>query len=317
MAIDYKDKVVIVTGAANGIGQGIANEAAKRGAKVVLVDILGDDLEKAVDQIKAAGGEAVGFQMSVTQQAKWDELKDFVLATYGVPYMLFNNAGIEYDKAYPEFTIADWEYYMATNVYSVVMGTNTFYPIMAEAGGGHIVTTGPTASIGPSAAGVGFPYAPSKHAVLAYMEQIDIWFRMNNIPVQCACIMPCVIKSYIGARLNRIEGCPEEFRDRWDQIENRTQEEKDAVDAMYAMLYAPKGTEVYDQLRAGGVIEVEEGVATIFDDLDHDYFYIYTHPGQSNAVNLGEMALRIKRYARPINEGDFMADYSAHATSFI
>ena len=311
--INYQDKVCVVTGAANGIGMGFATEVARRGAKVVLVDILEDDLAATVARIKEAGGEATGYPMDVTDEDAWPGLLQFTIDTYGPPYLLYNNAGIEYAKGYDRWTSVDWKYYFEANVFSVVYGCNTFFPAIAENGGGIILTTASTASLGPLAAheGIGLPYAPSKHACLCFMEEfaLEMAHRENNI--QCAAVMPCVINTDIGLRIDNPLSMPEKYRAQIDKIDNRLQEEIDGAHQTYELLHAPKDSEIYQALRAGGVIEIEEGVATILSDLDRGYFYIYTHPGASHAVNMAEYDVRLSGWKQPVSQTLSQAMYTA------
>lgn len=311
--INYEGKVCVVTGAANGIGMGFAEEVARRGAKVVLVDILEDDLEATVARIKAIGGEAVGYPMDVTIEEDWPKLLAFTIDTYGAPYLLYNNAGIEYSKDYDQWTSVDWKYYMEANVFSVVYGCNTFFPAIADNGGGIILTTASTAALGPLAAheGIGIPYAPSKHACLCFMEEfaLEMAHRENNI--QVAAVMPCVINTDIGLRIDNPLSMPEKYRAQIDKIDNRTEEAKAAAHQTYEMLHAPKDSEVYQALRAGGVIEIEEGIQTILSDLDRGYFYIYTHPYASHAVNMTEFDCRLSVYKQPQSQAVAQAIYTA------
>ena len=311
--INYEGKVCVVTGAANGIGMGFAEGVAKRGAKVVLVDILADDLAATVDRLQAAGYTVCGYQMDVTVEEDWPKLLAWVQENVGEPFLLYNNAGIEYSKSYDCWTSTDWYYYFEANVFSVVYGCNTFFPAIAANGGGIILTTASTASLGPLAAheGIGLPYAPSKHACLCFMEEFALEMAHRNNGIQVGAVMPCVINTDIGLRIDNVLSYPEKYRDKVDQIDNRTPEDKAAAHATYDMLHLPKDHEIYQALRAGGVIEIEEGVETILSDLDRGYFYIYTHPGASHAVNCGEFMRRLNPYLQPISQGVASAEYTA------
>ena len=310
--INYEGKVCVVTGAANGIGKGFAEEVARRGAKVVLVDILEDDLKATVEGIVAAGGTAVGYPMDVIDEDAWPGLLQFTIDTYGAPYLLYNNAGIEYSKLYDEWTSVDWKYYFEANVFSVVYGCNTFFPAIAENGGGIILTTASTASLGPLAAheGIGLPYAPSKHACLCFMEEFALEMAHRGTNIQTAAVMPCVINTDIGLRIDNPLSMPEKYRAQIDKIDNRTEEEKVATQQGYVALHAPKDSEIYQALRNGGVIEVEEGVNTILSDLDRGYFYIYTHPGASHAVNMAEFDVRLNPWKQPVSQTQSQAMYT-------
>ena len=310
----YKDKVVVVTGSANGIGMGIAEEIGNRGGRVVLVDILEDDLNKTVARLKEKGSDVVGYPMDVTVEEDWPKLRDFVLDKYGRIDILFNNAGIMYAKPNKCFQTIDWMYYFKANVLAAVFGCNTFAPVMEKQGGGHICTTGSTASLGPNGGdGIGVPYSPTKAAVLTYMEQFAVQQAMDGTNVTCSCVMPCVINTDIGLRIDNPLSVPLEFRDKLDIIDNRPPEAVKAAHDTYDALHLPKDHPIYQQFREGGVIEIEEGVEIILREIEKGYFYIYTHPGLSAAVNRVEMMRRLTPYSQPVSIAEAMGEFNVKA----
>ena len=117
MTISFKDRVAIVTGAGGGLGRSYALELAKRGAKVVVNDLGGsrdgtghsDAALQVVEEIKAAGGEAMSNGGSVTEFAQMEELVAKTKEAWGGVHVLINNAGILRDKSFAKMTMDDWK----------------------------------------------------------------------------------------------------------------------------------------------------------------------------------------------------------------
>src|SRR5437899_2247615 len=108
-----KDRVAIVTGANSGIGREIADCFANQGAMVVVVARNEARTYQTVEEIKAAGGKAVGYQVDVSQQEQTRELMDKVAAQYGRIDILVNNAGITRYRPFATMTGEDWDLVLA------------------------------------------------------------------------------------------------------------------------------------------------------------------------------------------------------------
>ena len=311
----FKDAVAVLTGSANGIGEGLAKEVAARGAKGLVLADIDDRVFQVCEEIKAAGTECVAIVADVTEQEDWDKIFALTMDTFGRADFLFNDAGIEYGKPFEDTTMYDWEWYFKANVFSVVMGVNTFYPQMIKQGNGHICTTASTASLGPivPATGIGAPYAPSKHAVLVYMEQAAMEFQLMGAPITCSAIMPCVINTDIGLRVYDEKFIPRSLKDHYDQIGGNISEEmKKTTYEGYMGLHLPKDDPNYLMLKQMmGIIEVEEGAKMVCDDIERGYFYLYTHPQMSRMVVLQEFVQRMKGYVQPISQSVASGEFSA------
>ncbi len=112
-------KVALVTGAARGLGKGIALKLAKEGAKVVIADMA--DAKEAVSEIQSLGGTASSYQVNISRQEEVKGLFRFVLDTYGTLDIMVNNAGINRDGMLHKMPVENWDLVIAINL------TGTFY----------------------------------------------------------------------------------------------------------------------------------------------------------------------------------------------
>ena len=147
MSLRFDDRVVIVTGAGNGLGRSHAREFARRGAKVVVNDLGGgiagegasaSVAQIAVDEIKAAGGEAVANTDSVENG---DKIVQTALDTYGRVDVVVNNAGILRDASFAKMTDAEWDIIYRVHLLGAYKVTRAAWPHMRNANYGRIVMT--------------------------------------------------------------------------------------------------------------------------------------------------------------------------------
>lgn len=158
MTIDFTGKVAIVTGAGGGLGRCHAVELAKRGAKVVINDLGGtmdgsggnsEAALKVVQEIEAAGGQAIANGASVSDEAGVNRLVGQTMETFGRIDILINNAGILRDKSFHKMSIADFRAVVEVHLFGSAICTHAVWPIMREQGYGRIVmTTSPTGLYG-------------------------------------------------------------------------------------------------------------------------------------------------------------------------
>jgi NAD(P)-dependent dehydrogenase (short-subunit alcohol dehydrogenase family) len=177
-------KAAVITGGAGGIGKETAKLFLQEGAKVVLVDLFDEALEKAKNELSSFG-EVLTVRADVTKE---EDVKNYVKVAYehfGKIDVFFNNAGIE-GKVQPitEITVEDFEKVQKVNVLGVFSGLKHVLPIMMKQGHGSIINTSSVAGLGGTQ-GVA-PYVASKHAVIgltkvAALEAAKANVRVNSI----------------------------------------------------------------------------------------------------------------------------------------
>jgi NAD(P)-dependent dehydrogenase (short-subunit alcohol dehydrogenase family) len=205
----FEGKVAVVTGAASGIGLGLATRFAQEGMKVVLADIEEPALEAAVTQLRRAEHDVLGVTTDVSKAESVEALARKTLDAYGKVHVLCNNAGVGggFGIGIWEASLKDWQWTLGVNLWGVIHGVHTFLPIMlAQDEEGHVVNTASSAGLTPG----NRVYGVSKHAVVALSEALYDGLRQRNAKVHASVLCPGVINTKImyGAR-NR----PEDLQD--------------------------------------------------------------------------------------------------------
>lgn len=136
-----KDKVAVITGSTKGIGKATAETFAKEGAKVVIVGTNKDALDATVKEIKATGGEALGYIVDVSKRASVDEMVAGVKAAWGRIDILVNNAGITADSMLKKMTEEQFDKVISINLKGVYNCAQAVLDTMMEQGGGVILNT--------------------------------------------------------------------------------------------------------------------------------------------------------------------------------
>ncbi len=178
----FVGKVALVTGGASGIGEAVVKELAAGGAKVVVADRDKAGIDRVVAQVKAAGGEAAGFEIDVSSAEQNAALVGFAEKTYGALHLAVNNAGIGGPSAPTgEYPLDGWKTVIDINLNGVFYGMHAQIPAMLKAGGGAIVNM---ASILGS---VGFAnavaYVSAKHAVVGMTKVAAIEYSAKGVRI--------------------------------------------------------------------------------------------------------------------------------------
>ncbi len=181
----FKDATAIVTGAASGIGRGLAEELAKRGCEVVLADLQIEPAEKIASEINATGGRATAAELNVTDFSEIEQLVIETIKRTGRLDYMFNNAGIGIFGNVSHFSIEDWNQILDVNLHGVINGVQAAYQVMIDQGFGHIVNTASLAGLTPSPGNV--PYATAKHAIVGLSESLRAEAAMMGVRVSVLC----------------------------------------------------------------------------------------------------------------------------------
>lgn len=186
----FEGKVVLITGAAGGIGRATAQRFAAEGARLALVDLPGSALEEAVAAVEHAGGEAMPVPADVTRAPEVEGYVHATVARFGAVDCFFNNAGIEGAVAplvdYPDDV---FDRVIAVNLKGVYLGLKHVGQAMIERGaGGAVVNTASTAGLGGSPRLVA--YGASKHAVVGMTMSAALEFAPAGIRVNAVCPAP-------------------------------------------------------------------------------------------------------------------------------
>ena len=188
MTISFEGRVAIVTGAGGGLGRCHAFELAKLGAKVVVNDLGGamdgtggssEAATNVVDEIKAAGGEAIANGGSVSDVRGAKSMVEDAMNAWGRVDILINNAGILRDKSFTKMTVEDFRAVVEVHLMGSMFCTKEVWPIMREQGYGRIVmTTSPSGLYGNFGQ---TNYGSAKLSLVGFMNSLKIEGAKNNV----------------------------------------------------------------------------------------------------------------------------------------
>lgn len=263
---EFKGKVAVITGAASGIGRGIAERCVVEGMKVVLADVDEAALAKAETELKAAGEAVLGVRTDVSKRSDVERLARQALDTFGQVHLLFNNAGVAAGGAPWEATWNDWEWVIGVNLWGVIHGVKVFTPLMlAQNTECHIVNTSSAAGliVGSGSA----PYAVTKHAVVALSESLYLTLQQRNSLVKVSVLCPGVVRTNIIANSERNR--PADLR---DEPVATTPE----MEAGRAALRAALDAGMPPLLVAD----------VVFTAIKNEQFYILSHPEWTEVIQL-------------------------------
>jgi len=255
---EFKDKVAVVTGAASGIGNALAQRFARAGMKVVLADVEPAALEQATREIAASGAATLAVRTDVSKGPEVERLAQATLDKFGAVHVVCNNAGVVLAGPAPSWmnTVADWEWVLGVNLWGVIHGVRVFTPILLSQGvEAHIVNTASMAGMisGPGMA----TYNVSKFGLVTLSESLHHELTMLGSPVHVSVLCPGFVNTHI---FNAARNRPAELAET-----------------------APKmpGNEEMEQLgrhllAAGSPPSMVADI--VFEAIRNDRFYVFPHP---------------------------------------
>lgn len=190
--MELNGKVALITGASSGIGAATALKLAAQGVKVGLAARRVAKLQALVQQIEAAGGQALAIEMDVVDLASVQAGVDMLVKTYGGVDILFNNAGLMPISDIETLKVDEWHRMVDVNIKGVLNSTAATLPHLKQRGGGHIINT---SSIAGRKVFPGLSiYCATKHAITAFSEGL----RLEVAPkhgIRVTCIQPGAVES--------------------------------------------------------------------------------------------------------------------------
>lgn len=207
-----QNKVVLITGAAVGIGAEIAKRFAAEGAQVVIGDVNVVEARTTSESIRRSGGSARSVPLDVTKEESWEEALDGIRTAEGRLDVLVNNAGITKRIPITEMPLEDFERIMAVNVRGVFLGIKHALPFMKQHGGGSIVNISSICGL------VGHKltnetYTTSKGAVTLLTKSVAVRYARDNI--RCNSIHPGTVDTPM---VQALFTDPEKKRERLDEV---------------------------------------------------------------------------------------------------
>ena len=200
--MDISGKTAIVTGAASGIGLGIATALAEAGANVVMADIQKDAVEAAAHGLSGTNKRVMPVRIDVTlEQSVLDALAE-AERNFGKLHIACNNAGVPmHGTRMTDVPPADWEFVIGVNVWGIIHGIRHFVPAILKHGeDGHIVNTASVAGFQNRRGTNQAPYSMSKYAALSLSEALEHELEGTNVGVSVLCPGPINTNIARGAR---------------------------------------------------------------------------------------------------------------------
>jgi NAD(P)-dependent dehydrogenase (short-subunit alcohol dehydrogenase family) len=191
------DKVVVITGAASGIGRALAVDVARRGALLAISDVDEQGLSETVDMVKAAGARGVrSDRLDVADRAAMAAYAAAVAEHFGRVNVVVNNAGVALAGDVEDLDHDDMEWIIGVNLWGVVRGTKEFLPHLIASGDGHVVNLSSLFGL------VSMPgqsmYNASKYAVRGFTEALREEMLVAGYPVGVTAVHPGGIKTAIA-----------------------------------------------------------------------------------------------------------------------
>jgi NAD(P)-dependent dehydrogenase (short-subunit alcohol dehydrogenase family) len=269
MITDFRNKTAVLTGAGSGFGLECARIGARLGMNLVLVDVQQDALDRAAQELQAAGAAVLALRVDVSDAAAMDALGQAVLARFGAPHFVFNNAGVGSGGLIWENSAKDWDWVLGVNVMGVAHGVRVFTPMMLAAAAqdpawqGYIVNTASMAGL-LNAPNMGI-YNVSKHAVVALSETLYQDLALVTDQISASVLCPYFVPTGIS-----------------QSHRNRPADAAPAKPTRSQLI----GQAMSDKAVGSGRVSAADVAQKVFDAVAAGQFYIYSHPKAIGSVQV-------------------------------
>lgn len=266
----FRDRVAVVTGAASGIGRGLAQKFAAEGMRVVLADVEPGALDETARELLDSGADVIAVRTDVSRAADVQALADRTVEHFGGVHVLCNNAGVGGGGLSWETGLLDWEWVLGVNLWGVIHGIRSFVPLMIKGGDeAHIVNTASVAGLMPGAGGAS--YTASKFGVVGLTEAL--YYEMlitGNTKIGVSVLCPGAVDTKI---LDSMRNHPS---GRAEPPAEGTPEAIGLAMVRRALAAGLKPSQVADQ---------------VFDAIRNKRFYVLTNPEHNGVITKRTEAL--------------------------
>jgi NAD(P)-dependent dehydrogenase (short-subunit alcohol dehydrogenase family) len=269
MITDFRNKTAVLTGAGSGFGLECARIGARLGMNLVLVDVQQDALDRAAQELQAAGAAVLALRVDVSDAAAMDALGKAVQTRFGAPHFVFNNAGVGSGGLIWENSAKDWDWVLGVNVMGVAHGVRVFTPMMLAAAAqdpawqGHIVNTASMAGL-LNAPNMGI-YNVSKHAVVALSETLYQDLALVTDQISASVLCPYFVPTGISK-----------------SHRNRPADAAPTKPTRSQLI----GQAMSDKAVGSGRVSAADVAQKVFDAVAAGQFYIYSHPKAIGSVQV-------------------------------
>ncbi len=217
----FADKVAVVTGAGSGIGQALAVELGRAGAKVAISDVDVAGLADTEDQLKAIGAPVKVDKLDVTDRSAFLAYADAVNEHFGKVNQIYNNAGITFIGSIADSRFADIERVMDVDYWGVVNGTKAFLPHLIASGDGHVVNI--SSALGLFSSPGQAAYVSAKFAVRGFTEALHQEMAAAGHPVAVTTVHPGGVKTAFARNASAVAGLDQaELADVFEEQQAKT-----------------------------------------------------------------------------------------------
>ena len=257
--------VAVITGAASGIGRGLAERFAAENMKVVLADVEEEALAELETDLKSKGADVLTVKTDVSNAAEVENLAVQTLDTFGAVHILCNNAGVVCSRPIWEHTVADWEWVLGVNLWGVIHGIRAFVPrMLAQGDACHIVNTASILGlIGGGGTGI---YKVSKHGVVVLSEALVDELAQKGANIQVHVLCPGWVRT----------GILDSNRNRPGALQNLVTE------ALPRQQTLSGSGNARAEMEAG--MSPAEVAEHVYNAIQNGTFYIHTHPEHKAAI---------------------------------